>query len=328
LTAAHCVIDEAGPRGIGVLETTQVNVTVGVHNRNEGGQKIEVAQWIIHNQSIINKTTIENDIAILKLKEKIQVGPNVAVIDWRDSPSARYEGKEATAIGWGRTENSKPYWKGSDVLMEVQMKVLPRSHEDCKISIPGDPDTKVCAEGAYVTGKTICQGDSGGPLFISQDGHYKLIGITSYGYNPKIGTCGSYLNSVYTKVNQYVDWIENQIGGSEPSPCVTCSRQEHCTLDGDNLIGRMTSIRSECSCLAHCSSYAGCAWYTWYDDDDDHPGSGHCYLFSSSVETETCWPCSHCYSGPPDCPTAGNTTNPNAGPLLPLYRGSGEMVSP
>jgi len=320
LTAAHCVIDEAGPRGIGVLETTQVNVTVGVHNRNEGGQKIEVAQWIIHNQSIINKTTIENDIAILKLKEKIQVGPNVAVIDWRDSPSARYEGKEATAIGWGRTENSKPYWKGSDVLMEVQMKVLPRSHEDCKISIPGDPDTKVCAEGPYVTGKTTCKGDSGGPLFISHDGHHKLIGITSYGWRmDEEGKCKDYLTSVYTKVNQYVDWIENQIGGSKPSPCVTCSRQEHCTMDVDHLIGRMTSIRSECSCRGHCSSYAGCAWYTWYDDPH-HLESGHCDLFSSfSAETETCWPCSHCYSGPPDCPTARNMTNLNAGPHL--YRG-------
>ena len=80
-------------------------MTVGVHNRNEGGQKIEVAQWIIHDY---NDTIGDNDIAILKLKEKIQVGPNVGVIDWRDSPSARYEGKEATAIGWGRTENSKP----------------------------------------------------------------------------------------------------------------------------------------------------------------------------------------------------------------------------
>ena len=101
LTAAHCVIDDTVYGRV----TTQVNVTVGVHNRNEGGQKIEVAQWIIHDY---NKTIMENDIAILKLKEKIQVGPNVAVIDWRDSPSARYEGKEATAIGWGRTENSKP----------------------------------------------------------------------------------------------------------------------------------------------------------------------------------------------------------------------------
>ena len=111
--------------------------------------------------------------------------------------------------------------------MEVQMKVLPRSHEDCKISIPGDPDTKVCAEGPYVTGKATCKGDSGGPLFISHDGHHKLIGITSYGWNPKFGivlfpgistlqeevVCRRYLASVFTKVNQYVDWIENQIGG-------------------------------------------------------------------------------------------------------------------
>ena len=99
------------------------------------------------------------------------------------------------------------------MLMEVQLKVLPPSHEDCKILHGGDRDTKLCVEGSYVTGKAPCKGDSGGPLFIIHDGHPKLIGITSYGYNPKIGTCGSYLNSVYTKVNQYVDWIENQIGG-------------------------------------------------------------------------------------------------------------------
>ena len=107
------------------------------------------------------------------------------------------------------------------------MKVLPLSHKYCKISIPGDPDTKVCAEGSYVTGKTPCDGDSGGPLFISHDGHYKLIGITSYiagtsknvvlfpgiSYLQEEETCQDYLTSVYTKVNQYVDWIENQIGG-------------------------------------------------------------------------------------------------------------------
>ena len=101
------------------------------------------------------------------------------------------------------------------MLMEVQMKVLPQSHEDCKISIPGDPDTKVCAEGSYVTGKGTCSGDSGGPLFISHNGHHKLIGITSYNayYMQEEVTCKDHLASVFTKVNQYVDWIENQIGG-------------------------------------------------------------------------------------------------------------------
>ena len=109
LTAAHCVIDEAGPLGIGVLETRQVNVTVGAHNlgswKDEGAQRVEVAQWPMHDFSW---RTTDNDMAILRLKDKIQLGNNVDLIDWKDSHSARYEGKEATTIGWGRIEINTP----------------------------------------------------------------------------------------------------------------------------------------------------------------------------------------------------------------------------
>ena len=102
------------------------------------------------------------------------------------------------------------------MLMEVQMKVLPLSHKDCKTSILGDPDTKLCVEGSYVTGKGTCKGDSGVPLFIIHDGHPKLIGINSYGWKlkPVLDVkCEEFLTGMYTKVNQYVDWIENKIGG-------------------------------------------------------------------------------------------------------------------
>ena len=68
------------------------------------------------------------------------------------------------------------------MLMEVQLKVLSPSHEDCKID-GDDPDTKLCG-GSYVTGKTPCHADSGGPLFISHQGHHKLIGIVSYAVMP------------------------------------------------------------------------------------------------------------------------------------------------
>ena len=81
-------------------------MTVGEHNpkdgKDEGGQRIEAAQWIIHDYN-----GIDNDIAILRLKQKIQLGKKVRLIDWRDSPSAKYEGMEATTIGWGSTENSR-----------------------------------------------------------------------------------------------------------------------------------------------------------------------------------------------------------------------------
>ena len=116
LTAAHCVTDN------GIWKTKQVDVAVGVHNpgswKDEGAQKIKVAQLIIHelymedqkieNWKNNNRIKINNDIAILRLKDKIQIGKKVDLIDWRDSPSARYEGKEATAIGWGWTENTQP----------------------------------------------------------------------------------------------------------------------------------------------------------------------------------------------------------------------------
>merc|ERR1719309_850964 len=231
------------------------------------------------------------------------------MIEWRDSHSATYEGREATTIGWGWTsENNKD---GSENLLEVQLKVI-----ECKnIDNPGrllrNPDMKLCT--SSVTGKHPYHGDSGGPLFINHNGHYKLIGIVSYGtwFVCETWPCKNRKPrlAVYTKVNQYVDWIQNHTSrGSQPSPspCATCSRQEHCRLDGDHLIGRMDSIRSECSCLALCSSYAGCSWYTWYEDLH-HPESGNCYLFSSAIENGRCWPCSHCFSGPPDCP-AGNKT--------------------
>ena len=84
------------------------------------------------------------------------------------------------------------------------MKVL----DDCK-GASGDHDTKLCG-GSYVTGHNSCFGDSGGPLFISHDGHHKLIGIVSRGI---IAECENSKVEVFTKVNQYVDWIENQIGG-------------------------------------------------------------------------------------------------------------------
>ena len=85
---------------------------VGEHNYkpyyedslDEGGQKIKVAEWIVHH---FNRKTTDNDIAILRLKEKIQVGNNVGLIEWRDSPSATYEGMDATVIGWGATENNE-----------------------------------------------------------------------------------------------------------------------------------------------------------------------------------------------------------------------------
>lgn len=51
------------------------------------------------------------------------------------------------------------------------------------------------------------QGDSGSPLMWLNRGQYYLIGLVSFGFR-----CGEFgYPSVYTRVSNYVEWIEDKI---------------------------------------------------------------------------------------------------------------------
>jgi secreted trypsin-like serine protease len=52
-----------------------------------------------------------------------------------------------------------------------------------------------------------CQGDSGGPLICEVNGKSTVIGITSWG----IGCSQAKYPGVYTKVSEYITWINDQI---------------------------------------------------------------------------------------------------------------------
>jgi secreted trypsin-like serine protease len=64
---------------------------------------------------------------------------------------------------------------------------------------------KICA-GVLAGGVDTCQGDSGGPLSCPlASGVWVLEGVTSFGAEcAKRGSAG-----VYTKVENYLDWIAN-----------------------------------------------------------------------------------------------------------------------
>jgi secreted trypsin-like serine protease len=78
--------------------------------------------------------------------------------------------------------------------------------------------TQMCASGETSSRQTIdaCQGDSGGPIQIKQissvnnENYYIVVGVTSFG-----ASCGSSIPGVYTRVSEYLDWIEGIVWPNE-----------------------------------------------------------------------------------------------------------------
>ena len=208
LTAAHCVIDK---------DARKINVKVGEHDFGKGNETLsalyDVRKITLHDGYVPD--TFENDIAILRISKKVEINRSVKPIclpSKNDSPGRNKESRQlndettAVVIGWGTTSFGGPK---SSILREVDIKIEDtdrcaraysdfNSNENTNTILP----TMLCAG---ESGKDSCQGDSGGPLNCRHKGsnRWELCGITSFGFQ-----CSSALPGVYTKVDEYLDWLE------------------------------------------------------------------------------------------------------------------------
>ena len=148
-----------------------------------------------------------NDIALLRLQQSVPYSdfikpiclPMQAELKARD-----YVGFRMQVAGWGRTatarfSNVKQKVAVDGVSLDACNQVYQREQVLLRQS-------QLCAGGE--AGKDSCQGDSGGPLTgVHTAGglqYWYLIGLVSFGPTP-CGQAG--WPGVYTKVDQYVDWI-------------------------------------------------------------------------------------------------------------------------
>ncbi|CAL7945824.1 unnamed protein product [Xylocopa violacea] len=209
LTAAHCVnnINKQVPIEVRLgnedLRSTAANV-----------QRIPVSDIISHPK--YKRTSNYNDVAILKLKRKVQLTDTVKPVCLQTKPlpnlnTVRVASRTSfLVIGWGATNFGDD---NSDKLMKThELSIV--SREECNRFYSGFPrlsrgidENLICVIDTNSSRRSdACTGDSGGPLLMSTENGRSVIGITSFGQS-----CGSSAPGVYTAVYSYLSWIEEQV---------------------------------------------------------------------------------------------------------------------
>ncbi|XP_042748251.1 trypsin I-P1 [Lagopus leucura] len=183
LSAAHCY-------------KSSIQVKLGEYNlaSTDGSEQTISASKIIRHSGY-NSYTLNNDIMLIKLSKAATLNSYVSTVALPTScPSA---GTTCLISGWGNTLSSGTLYP--DVLQCLEAPIL--SSSQCSSAYPGEITSNMMCVGYLNGGKDSCQGDSGGPVVCNG----QLQGIVSWGY----GCAQRGYPGVYTKVCNYVSWIES-----------------------------------------------------------------------------------------------------------------------
>ncbi|XP_070613100.1 hepatocyte growth factor activator isoform X2 [Erythrolamprus reginae] len=203
VTSAHCFANSP------LIST--VHVILGQHYFNKTTditQKFQIEKYILYpDYSVFNPT--ENDIVLIKLK---RVNQHCAVrsrfvhtICLPEASMSFPDHHKCLVAGWGYLqENSSRY---SNVVQEALIPIIP-DYKCQNVDVYGAEISENMFCAGYLDGRSdACQGDSGGPLACERDGAFYLYGIVSWGDG-----CGKPKKpGVYTRVTNYIDWINREI---------------------------------------------------------------------------------------------------------------------
>ncbi|XP_044735623.1 modular serine protease-like, partial [Chrysoperla carnea] len=218
LTAAHCFYFENTP----LVDPTKYAVAVGKFYRSWKNPKDNYAQYkqlkeiIIHEKFRAEQGSYENDIAILILKNSVQLSSQVRPIcvDLGDNSNNIYSsllkrGKLGTIAGWGLTEE---FGAPAEELKAVNMPYV--EYETCINHLPKEflrfiTNDKICAGNR--NGSNLCNGDSGGGYVFKKSKKYFLAGIVSVSpaknHSSRQTTCDSRQYHAFTSFPEHLKFI-------------------------------------------------------------------------------------------------------------------------
>lgn len=192
LTAAHCMLPFS--KNDIIVRLGEYDFTKATDNNPSDFDVVDIRMHVDY-----DKNTQENDIALLKLDRPSTFNQFVWPICLPPAGNS-FERDQGYVIGWGTIYAGGPV---STILQEVIVPVW--SQNDCNGAYPGKIKSTMMCAGAKAGGKDSCQGDSGGPYLLQdfKTRRWYVAGVVSWG----IGCAAANKPGVYTRVNNYLDWI-------------------------------------------------------------------------------------------------------------------------
>merc|ERR1712033_9274 len=187
ITAAHC-IENSDP--------SDLTIRYNTIQREQG--PVEPVVSLTWHESFENDGSqgFPNDIGVLRFANAL-TGANTGPINLPSS-GQNFGGQKCIISGWGDTTEGDGILP--DNLQKKTIDVL--TDAKCENEIPvANRQMHLCV--SHSDEGTSCQGDSGGPLSCNTN---TLAGVTSFGI---VGCAGA--PGVYTRVSNYLDWINNNI---------------------------------------------------------------------------------------------------------------------
>ncbi|XP_068626660.1 uncharacterized protein [Battus philenor] len=205
LSASHCFYQATEAHWVARLGALRR----GAWPRGPWERVARVRQLVLHPRYAARG--FRNDIALLRV-EPLQLHARLRPACLPPSRTPPPAGRHCTVVGWGQLYEHERVFP--DTLQEVELPVI--STAECRRRTRLLPLYRVtndmfCA-GYERGGRDACLGDSGGPLMCQEGGKWYIYGVTSNGY----GCARANRPGVYTKVSNYIDWIDSVIDTYTP----------------------------------------------------------------------------------------------------------------